>query len=101
MRTTGHVATPGATANLSPPAEPDFRLSAPRPARSYLGSEHATTQRSRQPGPFLESAPHSSIRTAPHNVDSAVPSASRSGMKAHCLVEAAARTKAWSRRSGE
>ena len=53
MRTTGHVATPGATANLSPPAEPDFRLSAPRPARSYLGSEHATTRRSRQPSKFL------------------------------------------------
>ena len=53
MRTTGHAATPGAAANLSPAAEPEFRLSDPSPPRSYLGSEHATTRRSCQPCPSL------------------------------------------------
>jgi hypothetical protein len=51
MRSTGAVAAPGATANLGPAAEPDFRFSAQTPARGYLGSQHATTGRS--PCPFL------------------------------------------------
>ena len=100
MRTTGHVATPGATANLSPPAEPDFRLSAPRPARSYLGSEHATTRRSRQPRKFLRN-PSGKCPTFDARPITGIPQypvLAAAEMKAHFLVEAAASAKAWSRR---